>query len=142
MNQTVLHPDMARLDESNHTSISHNNTVDVYSACIEIHGDDTVTLQPNIIDTQELVSRKPTFIATMVKPAKSQYQIDVDTQKRIQRLRAQAILHSHNAPKRNSVVKISNNNWRLFVGYTIAILAAVLLVIPFVNHVATALAAF
>lgn len=137
MNQTVLHPDTIRLDESNHTSTSHNNTVDVYSASIEIHGDEAVTIRPNIIDTH-----KPIFVDPVVQPLRSQYQTDIDTQKRIQKLRAQAILQSHNAPKKNIVARHGRDNWKLIVGYTIAILLAVLLVLPFVNHVATALAAF
>ena len=137
MNQTVLHPNTAKLDETQHQSASYRDTIDVYSASIEILGDEAATIRPNIIDTQ-----KPVFVDTVAQPAKPQYQTDIDTQKRIQRLRAQAILHSHNAPKKNIVTRQSSDNWKLIVGYTIAILLAVLLVIPFVNHVATALAAF
>ena len=137
MNQTVLHPDTARLDESKHTGTSHNNMVDVYSASIEILGDEAVTIRPNIID-----AHKPVFVDPVSQPVKSQYQTDIDTHKRIQRLRAQAILQSHNAAKKNIITRHGSDNWKLIVGYTIAILLAVLLVLPFVNHVATALAAF
>ena len=142
MNQTVLSPNIATQDETNYTNKTPRYTVDVYSASITIHSDDIVMIRPNVIDTNRLVSQKPEFTSSVPEPIKSQHQTVIETQKRIQTLRAQSILQNHNSSKRKARFKSSSDNWKLIVGYTIAILLAVLLLIPFVNHVATALAAF
>lgn len=118
--------------------------VDVFAAGIVVDDYKTVVIQPNIIktrgvDTQSLIDA---LQDNTTGPAKSPYQIELDTQKRIQRLRDQALLQQHNAPKKNEAIKKSSDNWKIIVAYSVAILLLLLLVGPFFGHVASALAAF
>lgn len=121
-----------------------NPRVDVFAAGIVVDSYRTVVIQPNIIKTRRAETKS--LIGELQDnasgPTKSPYQIELDTQKRVQRLRDQALLRQHNAPKKNEMIKKGSDNWKLIVAYSAAILLLLLLVGPFFGHVASALAAF
>jgi hypothetical protein len=133
MNQTLLRLDTASPNDS--------DTIEVYSAGIEIHDTDPVIIRPNIIDTRMVPKQKLVFTDYhKSEPVKSTYQSQIDTAKRVQRLRDQAILQHHSKHNTNIVVQKANANWRLVLGYGIAVLLLALIVVPLFGRVATALA--
>lgn len=133
MNQTLLRLDTASPNDS--------YTIEVYSAGIEIHDTDPVIIRPNIIDTRMVPKQKLVFTDYhKSEPVKSTYQSQIDTAKRVQRLRDQAILQHHSQPKKKIAIQKANANWRLVLGYGIAVLLLALIVVPLFGRVATALA--
>lgn len=133
MNQTLLRLDTASPNDS--------DTIEVYSAGIEVHDTGPVIVRPNVIDASILPNQRLAFTDyRKSEPIKSAYQEQIDTAKRVQRLRDQAILQRHSKHNTNIVVQKANANWRLVLGYGIAVLLLALIVVPLFGHVATALA--
>lgn len=133
MNQTSL-----RLDTS---GPNDSDTIEVYSAGIEIHDTTAVIIEPNILDTRVIPDQNLTPADYReTEPIKSAYQAQLDSAKRVQRLRDQSILQRHSKSKKSIAIQKVNANWRPILVYGLAILLLALIVGPFFGHVATALA--
>lgn len=124
--------------------ISSNPRVDVFAAGIVVDSYRTVVIQPNIIKTRRVETKNQIgeLQDNALVPTKSPYQVELDNQKRIRRLRDQALLQHYNAPKKHEVIKKGSDNWKLIAAYTAVVLLLLLIVGPFFGHVASALAAF
>lgn len=133
MNQTLLRLDTASSNDS--------DTIEVYSAGIEVHDASPIIIRPNVIDTRTVPNQRLAFTDyRRSEPIKSAYQAQLDSAKRVQRLRDQSILQRHSKSKKSIAIQKVNANWRPILVYGLAILLLALIVGPFFGHVATALA--
>ncbi len=144
MQQSVLKNNIAKFNAPNYLNTDPPDHVDVFAASIKVSSAKPAYIRPIVIKSRK--EAKPIEPATVAQSTpslpKSSYEIALETQKRIQALRAQSELQNLNMPIQKIVIEKSRNNWKVIIGYSVALILLALMIGPLFNHVATALAAF